>query len=529
MITFEAFRRFKSFIARNQLFLLFILTYFTFVTYFLRGISSLDPDFGWRLKFGQIVIDSGIPKTDPFSYTMPSFPFVDHSWLFSVFAALTYPVFANILLSLLLAFAIFTAVILSNKRLKESDFGHCNLNFRWERWVHPMTLAVLTFLLLFFAVRAQIVSWLIFSFLMLILFTKDYYFRFKYFLPVVFLVWANFHGGYSIGLFILGYFLAFRYLINKKGSWKDVLVLFLCIAATLVTPYGLAGWREVASSVLDSRLRYTIAEWMPSVTFFDLSMIFYISMSTFMVFYKRREIPKIQFYLFWALFIFALSSRRNMPYFMLYSLPLTVVAVEKLYQEVKDKSVGRERFSIAFNFLRIFAVILLFGQLYFSYWRAYTQRGVPSRGGGFYPESAVSFLKSENLSDETFSSYGWGGYLIWKLPGKRIFVDGRMPSWKFNPADSSRETTSAYSDYLNIENGELDFNSQANKYSIGHVLWPVEKPSFFGSLGKKARKLFTTSEKADFSFTKYLLENGWKIIYSDETSVVYKRIDKSTW
>lgn len=525
MITFELLGRLKSFISRNKLFLLYLLLNLAFVTYFLRGISSLDPDFGWRLKLGQIMINQGIPKTDPFTYTMPTFAFVDHSWGFSLLIAATYPVFANALMSLLLVFAVFTAVYLTNLRLDKNNFEHCDLNSRWERWFHPMTLAVFTFLLLFFSVRAQIVSWLVFSFLSLILFTKDYYHRFRYFLPLVFLIWANLHGGYSIGVGLLGYFLAFRFFINKKGSWQDVLVFVACVLVTLVNPYGIADWREVTSSVLDSRLRFTIAEWMPSVTFFDLSMIFYISMSTFMIFYKRREIPKIQFYLFWIMFFFALSSRRNMPYFMLYSLPLTIVAIQQLYQEIKNQSISRERFEISFNFLRIFAVVLLLGQMYFTYWRAYSQLGVPSGEGGFYPDAAVNYLKHENVSGEIFASYGWGGYLIWKLPNKKVFIDGRMPSWKFTPTDPNKETPSAYSDYLQIENGETDFNAQADKYSIGYVLWPVEKPSIFSGLEKKLKRKFSKSGNADFSFTQYLQDNGWKLVYSDKTALIYKRFE----
>src|SRR4051794_140107 len=45
------------------------------------GIVYLDPDFGWHLRTGQYILSHGIPKTDPFSYTMPNFPFVDHAWL----------------------------------------------------------------------------------------------------------------------------------------------------------------------------------------------------------------------------------------------------------------------------------------------------------------------------------------------------------------------------------------------------------------------------------------------------------------
>src|SRR5476651_104309 len=59
--------------------------------YWLRGSVILDPDFGWHVRMGQIILSKGIPATDVFSYTMPSFPMVDHEWLTNVFLAFSYP------------------------------------------------------------------------------------------------------------------------------------------------------------------------------------------------------------------------------------------------------------------------------------------------------------------------------------------------------------------------------------------------------------------------------------------------------
>ncbi len=517
----------SGFFSRNRLFFLFLLIYLAFITYFFRGISSLDPDFGWRLRVGEIIMRQGIPKTDPFSYTMGSFPFVDHSWFFSLLIALTFPVFSNGLSSLILTFFIFASLFIAMSRLNEAeDFQHADLDARYEKWLHPMVVTIIAFFLLFFSVRAQIVSWLNFAVLNLLLFRKDNYSRYKYFLPVIFLIWANLHGGYSLGIMILVYFVVFRFVINKKGSWKDVLILILSILATLVTPYRFEGWREVASSLFDSRLRWTIAEWMPSVTFFDMSMVFYIAMSTFMVFFKRKGLPKIQYILFWGLLILGISSRRNMPYFMLYSLPLTAISINKLYLDVADNKDSRERFRIAFGFIRVFSVLLLIFQMYFTYWKTYVSDNMTTRGSDFYPVEAVSYLKGKSLQGEIFSSYGWGGFLIWQLPGKKVFIDGRMPSWKFTPKDLSKETSSAYDDYLAIEKGDLDFNSVSDKYNIEYVLWPKEKVTLLSSLEKKIKNInFFGKKDDDFSFTEYLNKNGWSLIYMDPTSEVYTRLN----
>src|SRR6266480_3296272 len=68
----------------------FIIIVFVTTLFFFRGLFLLDPDFGWHVRMGQVILQSGIPRTDPFSYTMPSYPFVDHEWLTNIVIAFLY-------------------------------------------------------------------------------------------------------------------------------------------------------------------------------------------------------------------------------------------------------------------------------------------------------------------------------------------------------------------------------------------------------------------------------------------------------
>src|SRR3989344_2416597 len=61
------------------------------VVMWMLGIYRLDPDFGWHLKVGEILLTEGIPATDPFSYTMPSLPWVDHGRVTDMAMAWLYP------------------------------------------------------------------------------------------------------------------------------------------------------------------------------------------------------------------------------------------------------------------------------------------------------------------------------------------------------------------------------------------------------------------------------------------------------
>jgi hypothetical protein len=84
-----------------------------FLFFFINGVLSLDPDFGWHLTSGNLTIVRGIAKTDPFSYTMPSFLFVDHEWLTNVLIAKAYPLIGKVGLSLICAFIATAAIQIS--------------------------------------------------------------------------------------------------------------------------------------------------------------------------------------------------------------------------------------------------------------------------------------------------------------------------------------------------------------------------------------------------------------------------------
>ena len=45
--------------------------------------------------------------------------------------------------------------------------------------------------------------------------------------------------------------------------------------------------------------------------------------------------------------------------------------------------------------------------------------------GYLYPVEAAAFIESANLQGKMFNQHGWGGYLLWRLPQRKVFIDGR--------------------------------------------------------------------------------------------------------
>src|SRR4030042_3683760 len=201
----------------------FICSLLVFTLFYCKGLIMLDPDFGWRIRAGEYYWNYGIPKTDIFSYTMPNFPWVDHAWgttliFFLVIEFLGYPV-----LVFLMAFLVLASILILSKSISRFDFSnsvykklvilvHLRLFPKFFlkldlKSIFPFSffplILVTSILLVFLGVRAQVISWFMFSVLVYWISDEKIFKKIKFFLPVFFLVWANLHGSFALGIITL--------------------------------------------------------------------------------------------------------------------------------------------------------------------------------------------------------------------------------------------------------------------------------------------------------------------------------------
>ncbi|KKQ52973.1 hypothetical protein A2865_02030 [Candidatus Woesebacteria bacterium RIFCSPHIGHO2_01_FULL_39_17] len=514
------------------------LSIFIFILFCFKGLIFLDPDFGWRLRAGEIYLTSGIPKTDPFSYTMPTFPWVDHAWsqsliFYFIYSKLGY--FGLSLLESLLAVLVLYIVsfsfgkpVLSKKIFKNLGF-YINTRFLKPRlfelsyeklgaFVNFPVLLGASIFFTFFGIRAQIVSWLMLSFLVLILF-KSYLGKAKYIIPSLFFIWANLHGSFLIGLITFFIFLFLKSVRTRKALIGEWVILLASILVTLINPYGPGIWREALSSVSDTKLRFSIVEWMPALTMLDLAIVSFIGISfaLFVKYWKRMAFEEAGLYIFFL--ASALLSRRHLPLFVIIALPVTVKTINFLLGDAKRVKNGQERFTKFYKTLWLTSLIIFFIQAIF----AFREAGYLGYGG-FYPKEAVSYLNENLPRGEIFSEYGWGGYLIWNLPQKKVFVDGRMPSWRWDKPGNAG-LTSAFDTYNEVLSGKTDYRKVFEKYNVEIVLW--SKPKEEDKLDDLTEKLegFLSVfgwEARDFDLLQVLELDGWGKVYEDEVAVLYK-------
>ncbi len=85
-----------------------------------------------------------------------------------------------------------------------------------------------------------------------------------------------------------------------------------------------------------------------------------------------------------------------------------------------------------------------------------------------FPAAAVDFLQAQKITGALYNSYGWGGYLIWRLyPQTRVFIDGRADVY----GDKFIEDV-----YLKAYRGGADWREPLDRYDVRVVLIEPDAP-----------------------------------------------------
>ncbi len=368
-----------------------------FSVLFIISFFRLDPDFGWHLRSGNYILANSIPRYDIFTYTAKNFVWINHEWLNDVIVSEIYNFAGNVALALFFGL-LWSSVIVFASRKKD--------------WF----LSLLATLAMFPYVGTRPVVWSLLFFVLLERMLEGKHKYRLFFLPILFLIWANLHGGFVLGLVVLGIYTLFS---KTKIS---PFIFFTSFVATLVNPYGLNLYAEIGRTLFDIRLHFRIQEWAPF--FISASGIFYIALfcALFLFIHKENDRVRRLVSLPGALFILSFASTRYFPFFIVSSLRYLERWFTTFIQLIHQPLTGTRLFIR--RLLKVLAVaIILYGFIHILY-------TLPQDPEAIYPKSAVAYLKRHPCRGNIFNSYDYGGYLIWKLPEKPVYIDGRMPSWK---------------------------------------------------------------------------------------------------
>jgi hypothetical protein len=386
-----------------------------------------DYDWGWHYRYGEYFWTHGrILRHDLFSWTMPGYEWVNHSWLYD---PLLYVLYNHVsfwglaLASALVGLAVFYIGI-RRARLPFLQTAILALCFAWL--VQEALLQGL---------RTQVIGLLLFAVLMDLLLRGREDARWYWALPGLFLVWANAHGSFPLGLAIFGIFLAgdfvlpfFQPVARAPRAFVMPVAFALSAVATLISPFTYHGYQEAVRH-FSNPLLTKIVEWRPP----ELNSLLGLAMAAYTVllvwgFYtlgrKRFDLPFALVALF--TFLLALTARRHEPVFMVVTLPLAAGMLKHL----KLRVVGLKA-SAAVGVLLLAIVGVGVSQKLPEYRlvRQSTFEGYCSWLA--CPGAVVEFLVQHPPQGRGFNYYDWGGYLIGRGVGTgQLFIDGRMHLWE---------------------------------------------------------------------------------------------------
>lgn len=148
----------------------------------------------------------------------------------------------------------------------------------------------------------------------------------------------------------------------------------------------------------------------------------------------------------------AFTARRNVPMWALF-------VIFSMFDSFYDNLLKLEK-RIVTAYFYIFAISAVFLTSIFvqlpkthalnSSWEIYCKNGLREM-----PCNAVEYIKNKKIEKlNIFSHYEWGGFLEWRSPENKYFVDGRMPAWP------TADGKSPYTTHLEILQTAKDFNEK---------------------------------------------------------------------
>jgi hypothetical protein len=226
-----------------------------------------EPDLWIHMLTGQTTLRTGhIPRFDTYSYSAAGAVWHNHEWLSQVALAFFYAhlgVFGLKILKLICSSILIIALAVG---ISATDAAA-----RVQRLTLILSAVAISTQMQF---RPQLFTFMMISIVMMALALEVYRGRaILWPLIPIFTLWANFHGGYIVGLGAMGIATAVMFVQGWLGDAGRIasgrrlaLITLGCAAATIINPFGVGLWTGVVHSVGDPLIRKMIADWVPLPT-----------------------------------------------------------------------------------------------------------------------------------------------------------------------------------------------------------------------------------------------------------------------
>jgi hypothetical protein len=435
--------------------------------------TSLDrnylTDFWHHLARGRAIAEQGhLINHDLFTFTVRDQAFQDNNWLTQLLyywlyqhGGLNLVVFVNSLtLALVIGILVWLCRRASNSAILASGMGILAFLGMWQIMI----------------IRPQTFSFLLFVTLYAILLNAD---RRRWLLvlpPLILALWANLHGGFPIGLILVGAFLLAEVwqscltygkgVLQDRRVWGLTACLACCFLATCVNPYGWNIYRYVLTTSATAAQR-RIDEWVPPGTSMFIGKVFMLSVVLlFGLFGLARRRPTIREVCLVLCFLpLACGSVRMIAWWLMIVTPIMASQLAETFPSFaaqRDEPAG-PTLSAA-----VFCGVLL---VVFGLSLPWLERYNPLNGGhGLHRqemdlEEVASAFPTDGPEMRIFSRFEWGEYLGWRTaPQGRVFMDGRIEIFP----------DKVWDDYTAVTTASADWQAVLDEYAVSYLVLDAE-------------------------------------------------------
>lgn len=469
----------------------------------LAGRPLTDVDFGWHLRSGMDLLRTWhIPQLDPYSYTLPDYPWVNHEWLSDGIVAFIYQHLGTGVLIMFFAIIVVAAAWLAvsawSTASRKSKFISSALIILAALWYWGVRVQMVTVL------GAGLVMW---SFVQ---YRNGRLKQLWWYVPL-FWLWANLHGGFLVGLGLLAIMVGaegIKLLINRyrlahrqrqlaepalrpDQFWQLVVIGIASSFVTLFNPYGWHLYYDFYKLFTTPLALSSLTEWQP-IQFSGFFLIYLIVLLVALLWTYRKAEPTR-----WAvmLILFALTiwSRRNLPFFLLASAGFIAEAIDISVRRISDYLV-RRRWLVAGLAVGV-GLIFILPNLVWLLGKAGDTATIANLHQ--YPLQAIQWARAhpDQIGTHIYNSYGDGGFLVWQFPEQKVFIDGRMSYWQMGDKFVLRDARA-----IDVADpGAIQM--MQDRYGVD---WVLVNPHL-----KLAQALSQ--------------QPGWQLVYNDSIAVIYTK------
>ena len=422
----------------------------------------IDLDLWWHLRVGDwIVQHAAFPHAGILSRSAANRPWAAYSWGYEVLLSRFYAWYGlmgiglyGTLLTLMVAFSVYWMA----RRLSGKFWWSCLLAFLGcYAFLFLMTPRPVFFSISLFCVTLTIILEA----------RRSGEAQRLYWLPLIFLLWANLHIQFIYGMAVVGLFVAVNlvqrlaarfgaapgYLAEPTLPAGKVTALFGASAiATLVSPYSYHLY-EVIFAYSRSQLIYSIIKELQPLSFraYENYVELLLAGAAFFSLAWQKKVDLFKLALLAMVSVVAFRTMRD-------SWFLCVAAVACLADNLAA-SAQRDSQETPLELAGVFATVVI-ALAILAPGMEFNARGLDRAISAMFPVNAVNFVRQNQVPGPLYNTFDWGGFLTWYMPNYPVVVDGR---------------TDLYGDQLNelllkTENGDPSYRDDPYLNDAGIVL-----------------------------------------------------------